>query len=284
MNFRSIVRVLSLAVFVAVAFGIAFAGGKYHLAYKFNKGEKLKYKAETNIEQTQERMGQEVVSTISADNVIDIVVEDVDKDGNISLVYKLAASRSSLRNPMMDTTFVDPPSLIGKRTRLVITSAGKRIKTEKVDTLKLSPMLAQTGGGQLASLRFPKLSKKELTVGSKWTVSEPDSQVNNNMKTYITPTSNYEVIGEADTLGYKCLKIKFSGEVKIKGKGEQMGMKIFIEGDGPTEGLLYFAPKEGRLVALKTSSEMDMTIALTGQMTMTIPSSMVTDMSMALVE
>ncbi|NTW91287.1 MAG: hypothetical protein HGA35_05100 [Erysipelotrichaceae bacterium] len=51
----------------------------------------------------------------------------------------------------------------------------------------------------------------------------------------------------------------------------QMGMEFFMEGNGETSGTLWFDQNRGIIIAKEGSSEQDMTMALTGQMQMTIP-------------
>ncbi len=260
------------------------AGGKYKLMYKLNKGEVLKYKSATTMENTQERMGQEIQTNVESENVVKFVCEGKDKDGNLILVYSLESMKSKVKNPMIDTTLVNPKEMLGKRIRYTISPLGKRLKSEKIDTVRMTGLMAQMQGGQQEAARFPRLPEQQVGIGSSWTVSEPDSQMSGPMKMHIKPKMTYTVNAEVDTLGYKCLRIKYVGEVAISGTGEQMGMKIVIDGEGTNNGVLYFAPNEGKLVYMQNDSEFDMNMALTGQMSMTIPSTINTTSRIQLVK
>jgi hypothetical protein len=57
-----------------------------------------------------------------------------------------------------------------------------------------------------------------------------------------------------------------------------------LEGEGPSSGVAYFAPKEGVLVVATNNTDLEMTIALTGQMSMTIPQSTSTKTVVTLVK
>jgi hypothetical protein len=92
----------------------------------------------------------------------------------------------------------------------------------------------------------------------------------------------YTVAAEVDTLGYKSLRLTYKGTLKVKGEGTQMGMNIFFEGEGPVTGTAYFAPKEGLLVGMISDSNLEATIAITGQMSMTMPQSTSTKTTMVL--
>ncbi len=261
----------------------SMAGGKYKLAYKFNKGDQFRYKIETSMENVQERMGQEIQINIDGESVMLLQGEGRDKDGNVKFLFSIESVKSHIQSPMGDTTVVNPPELLGKRKRMILSALGKKIKVEEVDTLKLTGLLAQFGGQQ-NSLQFPMLTKESVGVGSSWTAAEVDSQVNRGMKVHIRPTTTYTVEAEVDTLGYKCLRIRYKGSVKMTGKGQQMGMKIVLDGEGENEGVVYFAPKEGRLVYVDTASDIDMNVALTGQMNMTMPSTITTRAKMVLLK
>ena len=282
MNSKSFFSVLMIGG--VLVWGLqTFAGGKYKLAYKFNKGEQLRYKIETSMENVQERMGQEIQVNVEGESILLLEGEGKDKDGNVKFLFSVESVKSRTQSPMGDTTVVNPEELIGKRKRMVLSEMGKKIKIEEVDTLKLTGLAAQVGGQQNA-LQFPMLSREAVGVGSTWTAADVDSQVNQGMKIYIRPTTTYKVDAELDTLGYKCLRIQYKGSVKMDGEGQQMGMKIVLDGEGENEGVMYFAPREGRLVYVDSNSDIEMNIALTGQMTMTMPSTISTRAKMVLLK
>lgn len=275
---------LLIALLMAFWSAAAISGDKHKLAYKINPGEKLQYRAVTISEQTQEQMGQEVTINSEGENVVAIEVENVDKNGNITFVFSLTSMKAHVKSPMFDTTLVNPEMFIGKRTRQTITPQGVKLKSERVDTLKLSGMLAQSGLGRGNILPLVTLPEQEVGVGDTWSSSDPDTNRVAGSETVVTPKIDYVVNGVVDTLGHKCVRIAYKGELALNGKGKMMGMEFFIEGNGPVSGTSYFAPEEGRLIATKSNYDLDMTIALTGQMNMTIPSTTTTEMTLTLVE
>jgi len=100
----------------------------------------------------------------------------------------------------------------------------------------------------------------------------------------VTPSITYTVAGEVDTLGYKCVRLSYKGKTALKGNGVNMGMNFSVEGEGPNSGTAYFAPRAGLLVAVVGSSDLETTVALTGQMNMTIPQSTETKLTVVLVK
>jgi hypothetical protein len=273
------------SLFISLVISAVAASGNYKLAYRMQKGQTLKYMMTTNADQSMEMQGQEMSSTVEGATFIRLQVEEVDKNGNIIFVYALDSLRTHVKSPLMamDTTFRNPEGLLGKRTRLVVSPNGKKLKSTVVDSVKLSGMLAQFGGRQV-TFHLMELPESEVKIGDSWTRNTPDTLQQGGGKIVATPNHIYTVVAEVDTLGYKCLRITYKGTTAIKGEGTNMGMNFFVDGEGPAQGTAYFAPKEGLLVAMLDNTDLEMTIALTGQMSMTIPQSTSTKTTMVLVK
>ncbi len=287
MRLQKLSKIAGAGVVISVLAGLAVAaigGGPYNLAYRMQKGQRLKYLINVKTDQSREMQGQEMNFGSENAGLMRLDVEEVAPNGNITFVYAMDSLSMHLNLPQMDSTFRNPEGLIGKRTRQVISALGKKVTSAVVDSVKLSGVLTQMGGGRSMSITLLELPEKEIKAGESWTTSNVDTVTQGGGKIIMTPNNTYTVAGEVDTLGYKCVRISYKGNATIKGEGTQMGMNFFIEGEGPTAGTAYFAPKEGLLVALVTTSDVEMTIALTGQMSMTIPQSNATKLSMVLVK
>lgn len=280
------VSLLMLALLTgSIVAGLAIAASTYKLAYRLQKGQRLKYQTIVKLDQSMEMMGQEMTSTIAGISLMHLDVENVDKDGNVTVVYALDSLRTHIKsqNPPVDSTFRNPDALIGKRTRQVMNARGRKLKSAVVDSVKLAGMAAQIGG-QHSSLHLIELPGKGVKTGESWTVSNTDTVQQNDGKLFLTPNHTYTIGADVDTLGYKCVRISYTGTMAIKGDMKNMGMTLFIEGEGPSSGTAYFAAKEGLLVAATNDSDLEMTIALTGQMNMTIPQSTSTRIVVTLVK
>jgi hypothetical protein len=275
----------AVALCTVAGFAIAAVGsGPYKLAFRMKKGDRLKYKMSMATEQTMEMMGQEMTTTVNGYTHMHMDVEDVAKDGSITLVYAIDSMNVDVQGPQGSQSFKSPAELVGKRTRVTINAYGKKLSSAIVDSAKLSGMLAQLGVGRQNAFNLMELSEKEVKSGDTWSVSRTDTMSQGGGKVIVTPSLTYTVGGEVDTLGYKCVRIVSQGNTAIKGEGSQMGSKFFIEGQGPGSGVAYFAPKEGLLVASTSVSDLEMTIAVTGQQNMTIPQSTSQKFSLVLVK
>ncbi|MCI0691199.1 hypothetical protein L0337_04225 [candidate division KSB1 bacterium] len=278
------ITVGAVVISMLAGLAVAAAGGPYKLAYRMKKGQRLNYRMTMTVDQSMEMHGNEMNSNIDGATALHVEVEEVGKEGNITFVYALDSLRTHVKSPQMDSTFRNPEELIGKRNRQTISVLGKKIKSEVVDSVNLSGMLAQAGIGRQSSFQLIELPEKEVRIGDSWTTSQMDTSKQGNLKIVSTPNATYTVAGEVDTLGFKCLRLTYKGTLKIKGEGTQMGMNLFFEGEGPVAGTAYFAPTEGLLVGVISDLNLEATIALTGQMSMTIPQSTSTKTAIVLVK
>lgn len=288
MSMQKLLKVMMGVTAVCLMAGLAWAGaaGIYKLTFGMKKGQRLVYKMKTSTEQSMEMMGREMSSSVTGFTVMHLDVEDVNKAGDITFVYALDSMQTKVKNAMMgmDSTFTNPPGLIGKRTRQIINATGKKLSSVVLDSVKLSGVMAQVSGGRQNNANLIELAGKEIKTGESWTSERTDTLNQAGGKMLVTSSTTYTVGSEVDTLGHKCVRLMTKGKATIKGEGAQMGAKLFFEGSGPTTGVVYFAPKEGLLVAMTSDSDLEMTIAVTGPQNMTIPQTTATKISLALVK
>ena len=285
MRLQKLSKITVGAVAISTLVGLALAavvGGPYKLAYRMQKDQYLKYAMSMKVDQSMEIQGSEMTTDVEGVSSLYIEVENTGKDGSITFVYSIDTLLTHVKSMQLDTTFMNPQGLVGKRTRLMISATGKKLKSVVVDSVKLTGMFAQLAGGRQSTFNLIELPENEVKIGDFWTNTTPDTSAQSGGKVVIMPTITYRVAAEVDTLGYKCLRLNYNGKIALKGEGTNMGMNFFVEGEGPTTGIAYFAPKEGLLVAVLSITDLEMTIALTGQMSMTIPQSTSTKTLMVL--
>lgn len=248
----------------------SYGSDSYKLKYKMAKGTVLYYRLDSQMESLQEMMGSEVEANSKSNANVKITSEGENKDGNLTFLMVYESMLFEMISSMMDSTFKDPEGLIGKRVRKTITPYGDQIKSVELDSIKLG-LLAHSG--DLASARefLPNLPDSELKMGEKVSMTDVDSLDMLGGTTVTKAEMEFTLTGKETKFGYDCLKIDVKGTINLEGDGMMQGMKIFIEGDGDFQRTLYFAPKEGLLVAAHNQTDIEMTLALTGQMQMTIP-------------
>ncbi len=261
-----------IAVFLNLNFNSGHASDSYKLKYKMAKGTVLHYRMDSKMESLQEMMGSEMESNSKTNAKIKITSEGENKDGNLTYLMVYESMLFEMVGSMMDSTFKDPVGIIGKRVRKTITPNGDQLESVELDSIKLGLLLARGGGGLVSGREFfPNLPDSELKMGEKVNVTDVDSLDTLGGTTVSKAEMEFTLMGKETKFGYECLKIDVKGTINLEGDGTMQGMKFFIEGDGDFQRTLYFAAKEGLLVAADSQTDIEMTVALTGQMQMTIP-------------
>lgn len=257
-----IVLALLLATFVA------YAQESVLLKYAFVKGKTYIQSSELKQNITQSMGGQEMKMQIDMNSGNEFVVEDVIKDGNATMLVSLKSASVHSAGMGRDTTmkFND----LKEKSRMVFSTDGKSVSSTKIDSTDIAGMMGTLD--QFAKL--PYLPGKSVKVGEKWqdkTVENRKASGSNPFDAEINSDTEYTLVGKETVQGKECYKISFKGTLTINGKGNQMGMDMFLEGTGVSEGFNYFDPKTSMVVYTEGNTEMDMNIAISGQQNMTIP-------------
>ncbi len=242
---------------------------KHILTYRFQPGTTYLYADTSRSNQTQEMMGQEMKMTSLTTMRTRIVCERAETGGAMTLITSLDSMTAALKSAMRDTTMV-MKDLLAKRVRITLAPAGAVLNRETIDSIKVSGIMAR-GLSMRDVVKFHRMSKDPVGVGSAWKSDVVDSTEMMGGKMISHIKMDYVVKGEAVCEGRSCVQIGFNGEIGIEGKGSMMGMDLFMEGKGKTSGTLLFDPAGGLLVQEASSTDTEMTAAVTGQQNMTIP-------------
>jgi hypothetical protein len=259
----------------------AISQEKFTLVYKMEKGKVYRYVSENSYSATQEMMGNEMTVTGDSRSIIRYETEDVAASGNLTMIVSL--EESSVHTNMMgrDTT-IKTTDLLGKKVRQEFSPAGKVLSQIKLDST--GGKGAGLSGRMLGDNDLILLPDKPVAVGEKWTVAGADTTKSEGNETITTYSSDYELVGKEVKNGHECLKLTYKKIYEITGKLQQMGMDMFMEGEGDAAGTYWFDVIQGLLIADESTVNQDITMAITGQTQMTIPSSQVIKMSNHLIE
>jgi len=247
--------------------GFAFSQGATDLKYNFVKGKAFVQNTHItqNIVQTMGAQEIKILSEVKAKN--EFLVENVENDGSASIL--ISASDISVRSSAMgrDTTMFYKD--LKDKVRTKFGNTGKSLSSEKVDSSDVSAIVSQL---DLGKLKF--LPGKLVKIGDKWQdnpVEHKNPTSGNPFTIDISSEIEYTLSGKEMVNGKEFLKINYSGNMTINGKGTQMGMEMFIEGTGKNEGFSYYDSKTGMIVSSDENTEMNMNIAVSGPQNMTIP-------------
>ncbi len=240
------------------------------LQYKLPQGTTYRFADSILANTSQEMMGQQVKSTSTVYAVSKMDVAEVRDDGTTVLVVAPESMRVNIKNRQMDTTIV-PQQLLGKRTQLEISRLGDILHRATLDSVKVAGLAASVGQRELVRLHvYPP---KPVKIGDKWTSSRPDTNESMGGKMVSLSTIEYTAQAKEARQGRECLKVVYSGKTSLNGKGTMMGSSFFLEGSGTMTGTFWADPATGLPVAEDATMNMESTIAVTGQQSMTIPSS-----------
>ncbi len=255
---------------------------KFSLSFRYQAGETYRYKGVNAYDMSQEMNGQEMKLSGSVNNMMQLFTESVDKDGNITFILTLEEIKATMKNAMFDT-IIEPKDMIGKKTRLIMDKYGKETSREELDTTK---SLKGLDGGMdaLFTHAFFRLPEWPVGMGEKWEVETSDTAKIGEGYTHTTEHQEYTIIQKENKNGHDCLNIGFISKTETTGRIFQMGMELILEGSGDVKGEIWFDPKSGIMLSKESTTTMDMTYALTGQVKMSIPSTQTIHKSYKLME
>jgi len=257
-------------VILFISIGILANSQEIQLKYNFAKGKTYSITTEMVSNVTQSMGGQEMKmeSGITANS--DMTIEDVDKDGTATTLFTLknAIVHSKMAAMGRDTTinFND----LNEQKRVVLSNIGKQLSETSLDTAKKMSFMGQMDN----FTKFPELPNKLIKVGDKWNSKTTDSTKASGQSPFdsnVTTEMEYSFVGKETKDSKELIKVSFNGSLTINGKGNQMGMELFMEGTGKTEGFAYLDPATYIIMYNEANTEMDMSIAITGQQNMTMP-------------
>ena len=259
----------------------AFAQNTHTLIYKMEPGTSYRYLRENSVTATQEMAGNEMTVTADTRNLTEYLTGEVTSDGRIVLMAKTLEA-SAHTNMMGKDTTVQLTDEIGKSEKTEMTLHGKPVKGNSEDSTKA----VATGFdiGAMNQSDFMKLPVNPVAMGEKWVVNEADTVKNDEIDIIVTTVTSSELTGTESRNGHDCLKVTFKTTYEINGKMKQYGMEMFIEGEGNSDGAYWFDEGRGLLAGYEGVINQDVTIAITGQSQMTIPSSQVINQKITLIE
>ncbi|HUI63879.1 MAG TPA: DUF6263 family protein, partial [Bacteroidota bacterium] len=241
---------------------------QYTLQYRFAKDKTYRVVDTIQVESDQEIMGRESNSTSTVIATTKILPTEITENGTTTLVSSIESLSLRFQNMQIDTTIV-PRELVGQRTRLTVSKFGKTTKREVLDTVRLSGLAATTGQRELVRLHI--YPEHPVKAGEKWTASRIDTSDAGGNFSVVGTTIDYTLVGKERHRGRDVLRISFSGKLTLSGKGNTMGNDYVVEGTGKMAGTTFVNPETGLSEVDNSKTDMDLSVAVTGQQNLTIP-------------
>lgn len=264
--FSSLALVLMFSLFGTTVYGQE----SVMLKYNYKPGKAFRTTTTTNQEVVQSMMGQEMKVLVDVSTVSELKITKVDTKGNGTALV-------SIINLSVNTSAMGKNSVAKKEDFkkdnicAVMSETGKSISTSLVDSTEASDTL----NSSLQNIKMQALPARMVKIGEKWQYRQIDTT---NIKapnpvTFMTTTTDAEYTLEGKEIkdGKELYRISYTGKLEIVGKGNQMGMEVFMEGTGALKGSFYFDPKISMVVYTDGLCEMNTTISVSGQQNMSIP-------------
>ncbi len=237
------------------------------LKYGMNEGTAFQQEIEVAQNTVQSMMGQEitVVGKIKALN--EMKVEAVSPEGNATILMKVKELFITQSAMGKDTTM----RFEGMKdaVRGIYSPEGKVISSVKVDSSKAATIINQMELGRMRML--PGMEKR---IGDTWSesYSETKSAASGTPFGLDMAVDNEHTLASKEIRdGKEVYKITSTGTIAITGKGSQMGMEMFVEGNAKVQGYSLFDPALKMIVYSEDDTEMELSIAISGPQNMTIP-------------
>jgi len=275
---------LTVLLFIGALFffGNATAQEKFQLEYKYRQDQTYRYQEESKYESTQEINGQEFKATGSTFSLMNMTIKNVSENGDLTFLGFLEDYKVVAKSAYMDTTMV-MKDILNRNIQTIISKKGRMIEKQLLDTTNIGTDFFGKGDGLLSVYKeFAIFPDQEVKFGDTWNDERTDTAKGTQMVTLTKGV--YTLLAVEEKNNRTCLKISFTGKTEISGKMTQMGMEFFMEGSGESTGTLWFDQKAGILIAKESTIDQDMTMALTGQMQMTIPITSSTNTTYNLIE
>jgi len=262
--------------------GNATGQERFLMMYKYEQGKTYRYGEETKFESVQEINGQEMKANGSTTSVLRMDVQNVSGNGDITMIHYYEDMKIKTKMGMMDTAMIFK-EMLDKKSQTILSASGRLIDQKAIDTVNLAGnMFAGRRGISDLYKEFVIFPDSALKTGDSWTDDRTDTLEGTQMIT--KTTRKYTLAGEEEKNGHKCRKINFTGNIETGGKLTQMGMEFFMEGSGDVTGSIWIDKESCIMISKESTTDQEMTMALTGQMQMTIPISSATNSKFSLIE
>jgi len=263
---KRLMQFFTLAALVFISAGVP-AQEPVLLKYGFKAGATFQQEMEIQQNTVQSMMGQEIKVVGEVKGLVEYQVEAVSPDGNATML--MTVKDISVRQSAMgrDTTlsYSDMKDIV----RIVFSPEGKVLSSEQVDSSDAAAVINQIEPGRLLFL-----PGREVKTGESWDEGYNETKsagAGTPFALEMAVENKYTLTGKENSDGKELYRISNSGTIGITGKGSQMGLEMFIEGNAVVKGYSLFDAGRKMIVFTENDTEMELNVAVTGPQEMTIP-------------
>lgn len=217
------------------------------LRYSFPENQDLKYKTGSDIKQTLDIYGQEMIIDIGQHLVYTSRLKNKSKNENqihitIDTMDLFVNSPQGDINPNMD-------GVNNKSFNMTLSSLGSGMDVSEAESIQfeITPGVKRNVATAFKFL-FPRLPEKALNVGDTWSLTDTIAEKYDNEEVTMIIDGDYTLAGFETLSGLECAMITSVISGTRSGKANQQGMDMVSDGTMQGSGTFYFAYKDGYLV------------------------------------
>jgi hypothetical protein len=269
---KSFTLLNSTLLLFALTFTTLLSAQKIKPAIKVTADQKFEYSTTMNLINTQSMSGQEYSTEMDITASTDYVVDSVWTSGEPVMV--VSTHDMKVKTSMMGKdTVITSPGLVGSSSRIVYNLNGKDIFKSVIENKDASknpvPGLDNSGMYGGIFIQFPDTA---ISENDKWTIERSDTVSGGFSGEMVVKSSTINLYaGKVINEGVECYQINYISDIEITGKGNTQGMEVYIEGTGVNEGTTFVIISNGVIHRSESNSEMNLSVAIAGQQSMTIP-------------
>ena len=233
------------------------------LRYSFPENQVLKYRTGSDIQQTLDIYGQEMIIDIGQYLVYTSKLNSKSKDENqihitIDTMDLFISSPQGDINPDMD-------GVNNKSFNMTLSSLGAGMDVSEAESIQfeIAPGTKRNVATAFKFL-FPKLPEKTLKIGDTWSLTDTIAEKYDNEEVTMIIEGDYALAGFETISGLECAKVTAVISGTRSGKANQQGMDMVSDGTMLGSGTFFFAFKDGYLVKDISKIIVDGTLDISG--------------------
>jgi hypothetical protein len=239
------------------------------LEYKMTAGQVLKYQDKSEMRQTSDFMGQSVETSITSTGAYSFQAKGR-REANYRLNVTIDDSGMVVKTPRGDMS-PDMKPVIGKSLDMVLSPLGKEVEVTGAEGITYELAGSQRNAATFLKIFFPDLPGTPVKIGDSWPSYYVIEETSGGAAMRLEFKSVNTLEGWETAEGMECVRIAATVTGTISGKGKQQGMDTSTDGKSKGKDVWYFAVKEGIFVKAVSELTTEMTTALTGGQSVTIP-------------
>jgi len=244
------------------------AGGVV-LEYKMPAGRVLRYQDESEVREVADVMGMTNESRAVTTAQLSFQANGR-KDGNHLLGVTIEDWSTSIASSQGDMS-LDMGPVKGKSFDMVLSPFGSEVDVSGAEAITYESVTGQRNVASAFNIFFSDLPGQPVKIGDTWPSSFVIEEKGGPMSMRVDAQGVNTLDGFEIVDGMECARISAAYTGTISGTGTQQGADLAISGTLKGTDIWHFAVKEGIYVGSAGDMINDITIAVSGAQTMTLP-------------